>query len=371
MLLRDPVRLAPRPVSVLALVTEAYGGYGGIAQYNCDLLDALRKNPEIKDIMVVARRETSAPRGPRRRLRIINPRGRLVGFVFGVLAHAMLRRFDIVFCGHINFVPLAALIARIHGARLILQTHGIDAWNAPEAWNRYTVAQADLVLCVSRFTRARLLSWSDIDPERVVVVGNTYRDEFSIADAKKIRTPHGLEEKTVLLTVGRLDGRQKHKGHDRVIRCLPRLRHQHPDIVYVIVGEGNDRERLQNLAAQCEVASMIRFPGRVSDRELVDFYRAADLFVMPSTGDGFGIVFLEAMACGTPVLGVDVGGVRDAMADGDLGLAVQDDGFEEALDRAIALRGAPRPELSNRVRARFGRTVFDARIDAVIRRVSA
>jgi phosphatidylinositol alpha-1,6-mannosyltransferase len=203
------------------------------------------------------------------------------------------------------------------------------------------------------------------------VIGNTCRDEFFIAETEQNQIPNGLEGKTVLLTVGRLDGRQRHKGHDKVIQCLARIRRKHPDILYVIVGDGSDRERLQKLATQCDAASMVRFAGRVPDRELADYYRAADLFVMPSTGDGIGIVFLEAMACGTSVLGIDAGGVRDAMADGDLGLVVQDAEFEEALEHALSLPKPLRAELSNRLRARFGRKVFHDRIGAVVKRLAA
>ncbi len=99
---------------------------------------------------------------------------------------------------------------------------------------------------------------------------------------------------------------------------------------------------------------------------LVDAYRAADVFVMPSTGEGFGIVFLEAMACGTPALGLDADGSRDALADGALGAVVS----EAELPNAIAhLLVAPRPdpwELHERVHGRFGRPAFLGRVNAAL-----
>jgi phosphatidyl-myo-inositol dimannoside synthase len=277
----------------------------------------------------------------------------------------------VVFCGHINLIALAFVVARIHGARLVVQAHGIEVWSAPGSIKRYLIDHADMILSVSRFTRARLLEWSVIPHERVIVVANTYRSEFCIGQANENHTPKGLEGKKVLLTVGRLDACQQHKGHEKVIRCLPHIRDKYPDLVYVIVGEGKDRERLETLAKQLAVSSIVQFTGRISDRALVDYYRSADLLVMPSTGDGFGIVFLEAMACGTPVLGLDAGGVRDAMGDGDLGLVIKEDELSDALDRALAMRPVPRLTLSDRVRSRFGRQIFESRIQNVIERLAA
>jgi phosphatidylinositol alpha-1,6-mannosyltransferase len=281
------------------------------------------------------------------------------------------QRFDVVFCGHINLIPLAFLVARIHGARLVVQAHGIEVWSAPDSIKRYSIDRADMILSVSRFTRCRLLEWSVVPPERVIVVANTYRREFCIGQEDEIRTPKGLEGKKVLLTVGRLDACQQHKGHEKVIRCLPQVWNRYPDLVYVIVGEGKDRERLETLVRQLAVSSIVQFTGRISNQALVDYYRAADLLVMPSTGDGFGIVFLEAMACGTPVLGLDAGGVRDAMGDGDLGLVIKEDELSDAIDRALATCPVPRLTLSDRVRSRFGRQIFESRIQNAIERLAA
>jgi phosphatidylinositol alpha-1,6-mannosyltransferase len=355
--------------SVLALVTEAYGGYGGIAQYNSDLLDAFGRSTEVRDISVIARRRTPISSSFGRRARIISSHRSRTGFMLAALIRGVLHRYEIVFCGHINFALLAFTIARIQGARLIVQTHGIEVWKAPAWWNRYAVDHADLVLAVSRYTRAQLLTWTEIQPERIIVVANTYREQFCTGDAKEARIRIGLHGKKVLLTVGRLDARQKHKGHDRMIRLLPRLRNEYPNLVYVVVGEGSDRKRLESLANQCGVASMVQFRGRVSADELVEYYRAADLLVMPSTGDGFGIVFLEAIACGTAVVGLDTGGVRDAMADGDLGQAVREEELGDTVIQALAPGRASESNLPERLRARFGRQVFVSRIESLIGRL--
>jgi phosphatidyl-myo-inositol dimannoside synthase len=167
----------------------------------------------------------------------------------------------------------------------------------------------------------------------------------------------------VLLTVGRLDPRERYKGHDRVIAALPELLQWGHDVVYLIIGEGDDRARLEELALQTGVADRTRFLGSVEARRLVEAYHLADLFVMPSTAEGFGSAFLEAMASGTPVLGLAVAGAVDPLADGELGTALSaEDDLPAAIARLLALP-KPDPEaLSQAVRARFGPASFRAQL---------
>jgi len=94
------------------------------------------------------------------------------------------------------------------------------------------------------------------------------------------------------MTVSRLSHFDSYKGLDRVIRILPRLLEQHPETIYLIVGDGEDRLRLGKLALEYGVAKKVQFPGLIPPDELPDYFRLADVFVMPSTGEGFGFVFL-------------------------------------------------------------------------------
>jgi phosphatidyl-myo-inositol dimannoside synthase len=171
----------------------------------------------------------------------------------------------------------------------------------------------------------------------------------------------GLKAQKVLLSVGRLDARERYKGQDRVIRLLPALRERLGDVVYLIAGDGDDRPRLEALSRDCGVAEHVCFLGQVSDADLPDLYRAADLFVLPSTGEGFGIVFLEAMASGTPALGLAVMGAVDALADGELGDAVDEAGLFEAVVRRLQLPRRDPAALAAAVGTRFGRAAFRER----------
>jgi phosphatidyl-myo-inositol dimannoside synthase len=201
------------------------------------------------------------------------------------------------------------------------------------------------------------------------VVSNTVGDAFTPGDDSEIRQSLGLRGKQVLLTVGRLDSRERYKGQDRVIAAMPTLIAQGHDLIYLIVGGGDDRSRLQDLAREAGVADRVRFLGQLRPEELVEVYRAADLFVMASTGEGFGISFLEAMACGTPALGLAAGGARDALVDGALGTIVEDGNLCESIGRLLRAPKPDRQALAAEVRARFGRQVFQDCVNAVLGRL--
>lgn len=351
---------------ILALVTDAFGGRGGIAQYNRDLLQALAGTGDV----AVLPRHAPDHHGPLPAgvLQHVPQSGRM-SYAIAALCLLMMVRPRIVFCGHLFMAPLAALLARLSGAKLIVQLHGIEAWERPSRLQRTAVEGADLVLCVSRDTRAKVLSWAALASERAVVLPNTVGDAFIIpGDRAAARAHFGLGDQTVLLSVSRLDPRERYKGHDRVIEALPSLVAAGRDLVYVIAGEGADRARLEQLAQDLGVAKHVSFVGSVPTNALPDLYGAVDLFVLPSNGEGFGIVFLEAMASGTPALGLATAGAKDALADGDLGYVTSIRGFLSTLVEALD-DTRPEPEkLAKAVRERFGRDLFAARAQAVIER---
>jgi len=338
---------------MLALVGDAWGGRGGIAQYNRDLLGALAASGAVRTIEVLPRHAPDPAEPPAGVVQRRARPGRIV-YALSALTAGLTGPVELVFCGHLYMAPLAALLARLKGARLIVQTHGIEAWPRPSRLRRAAVEAADLVLAVSRHTRARVLDWAALEPERVRVLPNTVGEAFTPGDGAPLRRAWGLEGKRVLLTVGRMSAQERYKGHDRVIAAMPRL---DPDVVYVVLGDGDDRPRLEALARAQGVADRVRFMGPVDLRTLIQAYRTADLFVMPSTGEGFGIAYLEAMACGTPALGLSAAGAVDALGDGELGTTVAEDELASAVGAALS-RPREGSALAALVRARFGRPAF-------------
>jgi phosphatidyl-myo-inositol dimannoside synthase len=354
--------------SVLALVTDAFGGYGGIAQYNRDFLNALAEGGAASSITVLPRHAPERITPPAA-INQTPARPRRLAYSAMALMMAFRQRIDVVFCGHLYMAPLAWLIARLKGAKLVVQMHGIEAWARPPHLQRIATEAADLVLCVSRYTRACVVGWAAIAPERVIVVPDTVGDGFTPGDGLAARAALGIDGRRVLLTVGRMAAGERYKGHDLVIAGIPHLVRRGHDIVYVIIGQGDDRARLEQLARKSGVAERVRFLGAVDTRHLAEAYRMADLFVMPSTGEGFGIVFLEAMASGTPALGFDVAGARDALVEGELGTLIsEEDDLPDAIARLLAKKPDPNA-LSQAVRARFGQETFYAQVGMTLGRL--
>ena len=343
---------------ILALVTDAFGSGGGIAQYNRDFIGALARCVDVESIEILPRLCPDGATGLPQRVRqhpAIFPR---VRYSVRALGLAVNRRPGVIFCGHLFMAPMAAAIARLIGARLAIQLHGVEIWRRPSALQRAALKAADMVLCVSSDTRAHAIGWTAISPRRAVIVPNTVADDFTPGEGTALRRQLGVDSKRVLLSVSRLAADEQYKGQDRVIRLINSMRAQGHDVVFLIAGEGDDRARLEALARAQGVADHVRFLGKVPREQLPDLYRAADLFVMPSTGEGFGIVFLEAMACGTPALGLAAGGAVDALGDG-LGEAVAEGELQDAMIRMLAAGKPNGQALASKVRERFGRTAFE------------
>ncbi|MBS0520552.1 MAG: glycosyltransferase family 4 protein [Proteobacteria bacterium] len=324
-----------RPPRLLALLTDGYGAQGGIARYNQDLFDALA---DAGAECFIAPRHGDAsgvvlPRGVTQEAPAF---GRLRYVARCLLAARRHRPFDAVFCGHVYMVPLAWMLARLLGARLWLQAHGAEVLEVPGALSRRAVEAADLVTVVSRATRHTLLSWASLAPERVRVLPDTVRDMFEPGPpSEALRSRLGFGPGPVLLTVGRLSSAERYKGHEQVFAALPALRARFPTLVHVVAGDGDDRARLEARAAELAGESAaVRFVGYIPEADLPDLYRSADLYVMPSTKEGFGIVYLEAAACGLRVVGGVGGGSGDAVPGEQIGVLV-DSGDGKALEQAI------------------------------------
>jgi len=364
--------MAGSGLRILALVTDAFGGSGGIAQYNCDLLSALAKCDPVTDIIVLPRRSAKAvgalPGGVQQLSAVENRLAYSAAALWTAMKH---QPFDLVFCGHLFMAPLGMVVATVLRVPLWLQVHGIEAWREPSVLKCRSVESATIVTSVSRYTRRRLLKWIAIDPARVKVLPNTVSPQYHPGPKPGyLIERHAAGGKKVLMTASRLSSSEQYKGHDRVIRTLlPRVLSHHPDTIYLIVGDGDDRPRLEALAVECGVRKNVEFTGFVPPQELPDYFRLADVFVMPSAGEGFGIVFLQAMATGVPVIAGSKDGSRDALCDGVLGTLVDPENGEE-LASAI-LTALDNPARTGDRTTRFKPELFREYLNALLQLFSA
>ncbi|MBI2736004.1 MAG: glycosyltransferase family 4 protein [Rhodospirillales bacterium] len=348
-------------VRILALVGDAYGARGGIARYNRDLFDALAATGV--EILVLPRLAATDGAAPPAGVRQQPAKLGRLGFSLAALWAAWrFRPVDIVFCGHAYMAPLAALLARLLGARYWLQAHGAEVWRDRRTVVRRAIEAADQVTAVSRGTRKHLLDWVDLSPERVRVLPNTVDERFAPGPASPaLRERLKLGPGPILLAVGRLSAGERYKGHELVFAALPGLRARFPGLVYAIAGEGDDRARLEARASeQAGDASAVRFMGYVPDDDLPDLYRLADLFVMPSSEEGFGIVYLEAAACGLRVIGGAGGGSADAIPIGSVGMIIDPTdqaGLIEAVARMLGQGRVDPAAIEPYRRSHFAETV--------------
>lgn len=333
----------------LVLATDAFGGVGGIAKYNRDLLTAMCSYPAMEEVTALPRLQPLPlePLPPSLRFdrSALGGKGR---FLTAVGRHLLSpSKVDLVVCGHINLLPPAYLTSRRFGAPLYLMAHGFEVWTpSPSRLANRLLRHVDGVICVSETTAGRLRSWADFDgPIRVVHNAVDLRAfEDRTADRALVER-YQLADKTVLMTFGRMPAWERMKGFDEVIDLLPRLLQKIPNLVYLVVGDGDDRGRLEQKVRARGLDGAVIFTGYISEQEKAAHYRAAHAYVMPSRGEGFGFVFLEAMACGVPVVASKLDGGREAVMQGRLGTLVDPrdpDDLERGILEALAKpRGVP------------------------------
>lgn len=311
---------------------------GGIQTYAWELTTRLAAR--VEQLVVVAPRRPSAAAVDRQApFKVMRVPGRpdllpLTGLPT-ILRQARQMRADVALHAQWQTVGASALARRLTGwpRRIACAAHGRELLFNPlppmlaggyKTLRRALLTAPDLFLPVSRYT-GRLLQEHGVPPNRIQVLPNgTNPARFRPRSRTTIRDRLGLGARPMLLTVGRLVPR---KGVDTVLRALPRLIAAVPEVQYVVAGTGPDRERLKQLAVRRGVRDHVHFVGYVADADLPLYYSAADLFVMPAREappdvEGFGLVFLEANACGTPVVGARTGGIPDAVVEGKTGLLV-------------------------------------------------
>lgn len=312
---------------VLFLTMEAFGGIGGIAKYNRDFLRALCSAPKIEEIVAVPRRMPLAPETlPPKLTYIIEALPNRMSYIKAVLKLLKGRsRFDLIICGHIKLLPIAILANLKTRAHVILIIYGIDAWfPLKNILIKYSLIKIDSVISISEITKKKFIEWSHLTQKKYYILPNAVIQQHYGVAAKspELLERYGLRNKVVLMTLGRLSAEEKYKGFDEIIQLLPALSEQLPNITYLIVGDGDDRPRLEDKAKALGVRDRVVFAGFIPEAEKADHYRLADVFVMPGRGEGFGFVFLEALACGIPAVGSVLDGSREALQGGALGILV-------------------------------------------------
>lgn len=352
---------------ILAFVQDAFGGRGGIAQFNRDILSGLAAAPGVTTVAALPRRvvDPAEPVPAGIAWKVGAARGRLA--YVATAAVILQRPWDLIVFAHINLLPLAAL-PRLGRSKSVLLIYGIDAWSPIGAdRTRRQLAALDSVLAISDFTRDRFREWSGVDPKRVDLLPcmvDLARFRPGPAPAG-LRARYGLAGRRVIMTLARLAGQERYKGIDEVMEAMPGLLGRFPDLVYLVVGDGDDRPRLEARSRALGIAERVVFTGYIDEAEKADHYRLADVFALAGRGEGFGIVLLEAMACGIPVVGSNRDASGDVVRTAGGGIVVDPtDPADLAAGLAAALE-RPRDVVPPGL-ARFGREAFLDRLGQVL-----
>ncbi|PSM50679.1 glycosyltransferase [Chroococcidiopsis sp. CCALA 051] len=308
---------------------------GGIQVYSAFLLDALESLYPNWHYQVFLKHDTRSPSDlARSRHTQFHCTGalplplRTIGFAAQICGAGLRQRPSLAIATHLNFTVAAYWLKQLTGMRYWAIAHGVEAWDIRKPALQKALHHADRILAVSSYTRDRLLKEQNLDPAKVSLLPNTFdADRFKIQPKPQyLLERYGLTpEQPVILTVARLDCRERYKGYDQILQALPEIRRQIPGVRYLIVGKGSDRDRIEQLIAKLDLKDCVTLTGFIPDAELGDHYNLCDVFAMPSKGEGFGIVYLEALACGKPTLGGDRDGAIDALCHGELGALVDPD----------------------------------------------
>jgi phosphatidylinositol alpha-1,6-mannosyltransferase len=236
------------------------------------------------------------------------------------------RQARLVLVGHPNLAPVAQAM-RIVAPRLktIICTHGIEVWEPLSALRRGALRRANVVLAPSRDTADQVSMQQQVARERIRVLPWALDPQFEaiFIPTAQAALPANFPSGRVVLTVGRWLANERYKGMDTLITALPRLLTSWPELQLVAVGEGDDRTWLENLVEERGVSRHVHFLSGLNYTELAACYAACEMFALPSRGEGFGLVYLEAMAFGKPVIGGAHGGAPEVIQDGVTGYLVQ------------------------------------------------
>lgn len=362
-------------MKILFLAPQIFKGRGGIMQFNKDIIEALSDtNSNVVVISINDDKDRS-----NKNIRFISSAKpailKKIIFLTHIIRQIFIFRPDIIICAHINFAPICRLLKNIFGIRYYVITYGIDIFNM-SGQKALGLIKADKIIAISRFTKDKILeNISVLDRSKIFILPCTVKGDIFKPEPKPdyLRKRFNVSSNDkIILTVARLSGSEKYKGYDKVIEALKFVRKEIPDIKYFLIGSGDDLRRVKGVINENGLEENVILPGSVSDEEIVDYYNLCDIFIMPSKAEGFGIVFLEALACGKTVISGNRDGSRDPLLDGKLGLLIDPDDINKigetilmSLTQKIDSRLVDREYLRRSVLEEYGFDRFKEKVEEI------
>jgi phosphatidyl-myo-inositol dimannoside synthase len=282
-------------------------------------------------------------------------------------------KHDELILGHIN-LALTGIICKLlrPSCKLILVAHGIEIWKKQTGIKKICLDKADHVLAVSTYTKNQLVLRNKVSPQKITILPNAidpyFRVPLTFSKPSVLLQRYGIQvHQPVIFTLARLSSAEQYKGYDKVIAALPEVLKRIPDCIYLLAGKYDEVEktRISELINLYNVKDNVIITGYLNEDEVTDHYLLADVFVMPSKNEGFGIVFLEALACGIPVIGGNQDGTVDALLNGRQGTLINPDSIEDlaaAIVQNLILNNHNKQELQQSVMKHYSFSRFKERI---------
>lgn len=290
-------------------------------------------------------------------------------YASSLLIYSISQRPNLVITTHLNFSVIAHRLNQIIGLPFWTVAHGVEAWNISRPALQEALKAAQRIIAVSHYTRDRLLKEQGIETQKISLLHNTFQSERFQPSSKPdwlLKKYRIYPSQPILLTVCRLCSTESYRSYDSVLEALPFILQKIPNAKYLIVGKGDDQNRIHEKIREMKLEDHVILTGFVPDKDLCDYYNLCDIFVMPSKLEGFGIVYLEALACGKPVIGGNQDGAVDALGKGELGALINPDDIEEIAETVVQILEQTYPnslmfqpdQLRSKVIEKFGFTSF-------------
>lgn len=306
---------------------------GGIEKYNRDFYSALKKTGE--STVLVERWEGGVLAK--------------LSFVIRVIWQFLRFRPDVVFCGHLNFSPVCLVLKLIFGTPYTLSLYGIEIIEIHGWLKRRAVLESERVITISEYSRELILKqYPELKEQLFMLLSAVDGSIFNIKKKNQaLLEKLGIDDRPIILSLARLST-PEHKGQDRVLASLPYILEKIPNAVYLVVGGGTDQRINTMLKKHPDLVNSVIFAGPASNEERVDYYNLGDVYALPSKFEGFGIVFIESLACGVPVVASDAYGCREGLLNGELGLLIPPDDLKAIANAIVSILDGKAP-----------RTLFD------------
>lgn len=284
-------------VKTLFLATQTQG-HGGIPRFNRNLIDAIRQGDNDLTILGLNDKTTSEVSGySRNKLR----------YVAGMLLKVLFNKYDVLLIGHINLISLSLVRILRPKMKVVMIMHGVEVWDHNPKVPKW-VSRIDDFWAVSNYTKNRFAELYQLPVESITRIWNTLPKDWDLPTEEPSYKPY-------FLSVTRLDKNEGYKGVDKTLAAVAQLSDMlaQKGFKYKLLVSGNDVDRHKEMVEEFGIGHLVKFEQQISDEELKNLYRDCSFFVLPSTGEGFGIVFLESMMYKKATIGCFDCGTEDVI----------------------------------------------------------